>query len=80
MIKRAWDKEQIDRLKQLVTAGVSLARAAVMLKRTQVSAQTQARKVGTPFPTARNVKKLRDAKIAAAEQNSPARTLPGQMI
>jgi hypothetical protein len=70
MNKRTWDAEQIDRLKQLVAAGVSLARAAVTLKRTQVSAQTQARKVGTPFPTARNLKKLRDIKIAAAEKNS----------
>jgi hypothetical protein len=65
-VNRPWDADQIDRLKQLVAAGVSLARAAVMLKRTRVSAQTQARKAGTPFPTARETKKLRDAKIAAA--------------
>jgi hypothetical protein len=66
MNKRPWDAEEIDRLKQLVATGVSLARAAVTLKRTRVSAQTQARKVGTPFPTMRETKKLRDAKIAAA--------------
>jgi GcrA cell cycle regulator len=70
MNKRAWDADDIDRLKQLVLSGVSLARASVTLKRTRVSAQTQARKVGTPFPTARETKKLRDAKIAAAEKNS----------
>jgi serine/threonine-protein kinase RIO1 len=70
MNRRPWDQAEIDRLKQLVAAGVSVARAAVTLKRTLVSAQTQARKVGTPFPTARETKKLRDAKIAAAEKNS----------
>jgi hypothetical protein len=70
MNKRPWDEAEIDRLKQLVAAGVSLARAAVTLKRTLVSAQRQAVKVGTPFPTARKVKQLRDAKIASAEKNS----------
>jgi len=70
MNRRPWNEEEIDRLKQLVAAGVSVARAAVMLKRTLVSAQTQARKVGAPFPTVRETKKLRDAKIAAAEKNS----------
>jgi hypothetical protein len=70
MNRRPWNEEENDRLKQLVAAGVSIARAAVMLKRTLVSAQTQARKVGTPFLTMRQTKKLRDAKIAAAEKNS----------
>jgi serine/threonine-protein kinase RIO1 len=70
MNRRPWDDEEIDHLKRLVAAGVSVARAAVTLKRTLVSAQTQARKVRTPFPTARETKKLRDAKIAAAEKNS----------
>jgi GcrA cell cycle regulator len=68
MNKRPWNAEEIDRLKQLVATGVSLARAAVTLKRTRVSAQVQARKVGTPFPTMRETKKLRDAKIAAADE------------
>jgi GcrA cell cycle regulator len=69
MKRHPWNDEEIDHLKQLVAAGVSVARAAVILKRTLVSAQTQARKVGTPFPTAREIRNLRDAKIEAAEKS-----------
>jgi serine/threonine-protein kinase RIO1 len=76
MNRRPWTEEDIHRLGQLVAAGVSVARAAVMLKRTLVSTQTQARKAGTPFPTVREVKKLQDAKSAAAEKNSRSGIYP----
>jgi GcrA cell cycle regulator len=79
MNKRPWDTEEIDRLRQLVATGVSLARAAVTLKRTRVSVQTQARKVGTPFPSMRETKKLRDTKIAAAvEKDSRSGIYPAR--
>jgi hypothetical protein len=54
-IKSATDEEN-ERLRQLVTNGVSIFRAAATLKRKTGSIRTQARKIGCPFPT---IKELR---------------------
>ena len=48
--------EENERLRQLVTNGVSIFRAAATLKRKTGSIRTQARKIGCPFPT---IKELR---------------------
>jgi hypothetical protein len=71
---KPWDDEQVERLKALIASGASPARAAAALRRAQTSVQVKARKLGTPFMGSREAKKLRNAKIAAAE-NQLARGL-----
>lgn len=70
---RPWDDEQVERLKELISSGASAVRAAAALKRARSSVQVKARKLGMPFMASRDAKRLRDAKIAAAE-NIPLRT------
>ncbi|KIZ39232.1 MULTISPECIES: hypothetical protein [Rhodopseudomonas] len=65
---KVWDDQQIEQLKELVASGASPIRAAAALKRAQSSVQAKARKLGTPFMGSREAKRLRNAKIAAAEQ------------
>jgi len=65
---KSWDDEQIARLKALVASGASPIRAAAALKRAQSSVKAKARKLGMPFVGSREAKRLRNAKIAAAEQ------------
>lgn len=55
-------------LKGLIAGRVSLARAAVILKRPQSSVQIQARGLGTPFPGIRETKARMRAQIEAAEK------------
>jgi hypothetical protein len=64
---RPWDDEQVERLKELIASGASAVRAAAALKRARSSVQVKARKLGMPFMASRDAKRLRDAKIAAAE-------------
>ncbi|MBC7575889.1 MAG: hypothetical protein H7312_00795 [Tardiphaga sp.] len=59
-----WDGQQIDKLKELIAARVSLARAAVIMKRPQASVQAQARKLGMPFPGVRAIRAAIKAKMA----------------
>jgi hypothetical protein len=54
--KAVWTEENNERLKAMVAAGVSVARAAVAFKRSLVSVRNQARKLGTPFPHVREVR------------------------
>ncbi|MGP9810517.1 hypothetical protein ACTZWT_03280 [Rhodopseudomonas sp. NSM] len=70
---RPWDDEQVQRLKELIASGASAVRAAAALKRARSSVQVKARKIGMPFMASRDAKRLRDAKIAEAE-NRPLRT------
>ncbi|WP_299807295.1 hypothetical protein [Tardiphaga sp.] len=67
MANYRWDESQIEHLKELITRKVSLARAAVILKRPQSSVQIQARRLGTPFPGIRATKALLKARMEAAE-------------
>ena len=72
MAHNRWDDAQIEILKGLVARKVSLARAAVILKRPQASVQIQARRLGTPFPGIRAVKALQKAKSEAERQAAQA--------
>lgn len=71
MANYRWDESQIEHLKELIARKISLARAAVIMKRPQSSVQIQARKLGTPFPGVRATKALMKAKMAAAENKAP---------
>lgn len=63
-----WTEAECERLVDLIKSGCSVARAAVIFKRSISSVQNRARKLGTPFPKLREVKKLRLDKIEAAER------------
>ena len=73
MANYRWDDAQIENLKGLIARGISLARAAVILKRPQSSVQIQARKLGTPFPGIRATKALLKAKLEEAERKASLR-------
>lgn len=74
---KPWDDEQVERLKVLIASGASPVRAAAALKRAQTSVQVKARKLGMPFVGIRVARKIRNAKIAAAEhQLTQIRTDP----
>ncbi|MET0710102.1 MAG: hypothetical protein ABWY82_25140 [Tardiphaga sp.] len=70
MAHHRWDDEQIEILKALIARKISLARAAVILKRPQASVQIQARRLGTPFPGIRATKALQKAKTEEAERKA----------
>jgi hypothetical protein len=50
-VNKLWTDAQMEHLKALVAAGVSPLRASVILRRTQMSVQSKARQVGSPFPS-----------------------------
>jgi hypothetical protein len=52
-----WTESDNERLKAMVAQGASLLRAAAAFRRTIVSVQSQARKLGTPFPYRRDARK-----------------------
>jgi hypothetical protein len=52
---KVWTLEEDERLKALVASG--RLHAAAALKCSMVSARNQARKLGTPFPSIRRLKK-----------------------
>lgn len=54
--KTVWTDEDNERLKAMVADGISVARAAVAFGRSLISVRNQARKLGTPFPYAREVR------------------------
>ena len=64
---RPWSDAEIMQMKDLLQRKVSLARAAIILKRPQASVQIQARKLGTPFPGVRATRAALRGSIAAAE-------------
>jgi hypothetical protein len=64
--KKNWTVEENDRLKALVAKGVSIIKVAAALQRTTSSIRTQARKLGTPFPTMADYrKKFRDSPVSS---------------
>ncbi len=73
MARNRWDDEQIEILKGLIERKISLARAAVILKRPQTSVQIQARRLGSPFPGIRATKALLKAKTEEAERKASLR-------
>jgi hypothetical protein len=54
--KTPWTDEENERLRQFATSGVSIFRAAATLKRKTGSIRTQARKIGCPFPTIKEMR------------------------
>jgi hypothetical protein len=66
--KMSWTEEDLARLKAMIESGASPARASVVFRRSVLSVQNQARKLGTPFPARRVVKRERLAKYEAAER------------
>jgi hypothetical protein len=52
----AWTDKNNHLLQAMVKDGVSVARAAVVFKRSITSVRNQARKLGTPFPHVREVR------------------------
>lgn len=64
--KKEWTAEENERLKAFVAKGVSIIKVAAALKRTTNSIRTQARKLGTPFPTMADYrKKFRDSPVSS---------------
>ncbi|MGM4893281.1 hypothetical protein [Tardiphaga sp. 709] len=70
MAKNRWDDEQIEILKGLIARKISLARAAVIMKRPQSSVQIQARRLGAPFPGVRATKARLKAQFDEAEKKA----------
>jgi hypothetical protein len=56
-LKSSWTEADNERIRQFVKQGTSAFRAAAALKRTIISVRAQARKIGTPFATVRDVRK-----------------------
>jgi GcrA cell cycle regulator len=54
---KLWTPEENERLKVMVASGASALRAAAAHKCSMIGVRAQARKLGTPFPTVREVKK-----------------------
>jgi hypothetical protein len=57
MKSSSWTEPDNERLKALAARRVSIVRAAGALNRTIESIRAQARKLGTPFPTMKAVRK-----------------------
>jgi GcrA cell cycle regulator len=64
-LKTSWTPERNERLKAFVASGASVLRVAAALKCTMTSVRNQARKLGTPFPSADLKKRL------PSDQRSP---------
>lgn len=67
---RTWSPAHLDRLRELVLAGASPARVAAHLHRSMTSVQSQAKRLGCPFPDSRVLKRARRDKEAAARKDS----------
>jgi hypothetical protein len=63
---RSWKDEDAVRLRQLRAAGVSAARAAIVLQKTAKSVKIKARQLGIPFESMRAQRKLRLEKQRSA--------------
>jgi len=68
MRKNMWTEDDCNRLRTHIASGGSAARASVIFRRPIASLQTQARKLGIPFPDSRVVRKQRLTKCAEAER------------
>jgi hypothetical protein len=71
LIIKAWDDQQVARLKQLIASGASPFRAAAALGRSETSVKVKARALGTPFPTRREARRRMQEKFAAAAGSNP---------
>jgi hypothetical protein len=61
-----WTAERLDQLQELVNEGASVARAAVVLRRSMFSVRQKAREIGSPFPTQRALRERAFAKGTGA--------------
>lgn len=66
---RSWSPAHIERLRELVLAGASPARVAAHFNRSTTSVQSQAKRLGCPFPDSRLVKRARRDKEAAVRKD-----------
>jgi hypothetical protein len=57
--KKAWSKDDVERLKALVASGASALRASVALKRSLPVTKLKARDLGIPFRSEAELKKER---------------------
>jgi hypothetical protein len=65
--KLSWSDDQLAKLKSMAEAGASPSRVAAALNRKTTSIRVMGRKIGVTFKGMREVKRERDAKIAAAQ-------------
>lgn len=63
--KRSWSDDEFERLKALVSSGVSALRVSVVLKRPIKAVKLKAKAIGTPFPHDSELKKERQRKQMA---------------
>jgi hypothetical protein len=68
---RTWTDEELEALRVHIASGGSAIRASVRFGRTLGSVQELARKLGTPFPTIREVRKRYLATEAKNGTSSP---------
>jgi hypothetical protein len=66
---KSWSPAHIERLRELVLAGASPVRVAAYLHRSMTSVQSQAKRLGCPFPDSRPVKRARRGKEAAVRKD-----------
>ena len=70
---RPWTEADNERIREFVRDGVSIFRAASVLSRNTISVRARARKIGSPFPTANQVRK-KFAQALAEMGQSPGRS------
>jgi GcrA cell cycle regulator len=69
--RNSWTDEENERLKTMVAGGATAVRAAAAFRRTIVSVRTQARKIGSPFPPIRALRrKWQDAENSSREKSA----------
>jgi hypothetical protein len=68
MTRSAWTGEDCIRLRAHIESGGSVARASVIFKRSISTIQVQPRKLGTPFPDSRVVRRQWLTRYAEAER------------
>ena len=66
MKKQGWTEQDLARLRELVQANASAARASAALNRTIIAVQIKAKSLGMPFVPVRKLRAARLAKEAAA--------------
>jgi hypothetical protein len=59
-----WDQDKLERVRQHVASGGSVARASVIFRVSAATVRTKARELGSPFPTVREDRARRNAAMA----------------
>jgi hypothetical protein len=54
---KAWSDEDIERLREHIAKGGSVARACIIFRRSEQACRTQAKALGLHFPTIRELRK-----------------------